>query len=1169
MALTFIYGSSGSGKSEQLFRMILHDAERESDRQFFLIVPEQFTLQAQKEMVRRSSHGVITNVDVVSFERLAFRVFEELGMHTPILDDTGKNLLLRQLAEEHKEDLTVLRTSIDRMGYIDQIKSILSELMQYDVGPEQLDQLLEQDGTQDSLYYRLHDLSIIYHAFLDRLSGTGLTAEQLPDALRKAVPRSHILKDAVLAFDGFTGFTPVQISLLEELMKTADRMYITVTFDARENILQKERIEDLFYMSRKMVHRVSDLAEKTGFGIDEPIRLLQQDSGRFVSNPVLDHLEKNLFRSNVQSFAGDPADSISVISCQNPKQELETACRRIAELVRSRGLHYADFAIVSGNVELYDIYAEDVFSKYELPYFTDRKRVVRYHPLTELIHGALEIISTNYSLESVFRLLNTGLTDLTAEEIDRLDNYCLARGIRGRKKWEREFHFPMKRNRRLRYTDANREERFLSEELDRLNESRQKLVDLMRPFCALFSAGRARVFDISHGLYKLMTDCCAEEKLEAKSRELKDSGKESEGDIFHQVYRIVVDLMDRFVDLMGETELTSEEYAEIFEAGLQGARVGVIPPGNDCVLLGDIERTRIEGVRYLFFVGVNDGIVPKSADNGGILSQYDRERLKRDFGLELAPTPRESVFIQRFYLYWSLTKPSDGLALSYARTDRDGSPIRPSYLIETICSMFPNLTVGILEEGISGFPLTPGGSLDQYVSGLQQLEKSGQNPVWRALHQWYNRSSLWRSQVRTLFQAHFKKPAVPSLKPHEAARLYGTNLMCSVSRLEMFAQCPYRHFLTFGLKLGERPLTDLKERDLGSCYHDILRRFSQKLSDYDLWPVNSLARLNGSLMTDQIRSLLDESIEEFELSQPDSVLFDSARNEYRIQMIRSTINTMADVMLSQVAAGDFRPEYFEESFRLEQEISDVNSENERGDAAQICLNGMIDRVDVLQDEDRTYLRIIDYKMGRRSFSLDEFYYGLQMQLIFYLDAVMESMKRKNMQGEPAAVFYSHIDDPLIDVDSVDEAYIRQGVLKEMKWTGLLDNSCGLRMDHDAEQNKYSYIIPFGINMDGSFSKSESSVSQNEFRSLICYARKMTRRIAGEILDGEISIHPYRMNKKNSCEYCPYHEICGFDDRIDGYEWNDLEKLSKESIKEKIKEEAGDHAQLDEGTESSH
>ena len=577
MSLQFIFGNSGSGKSSYLYRNILKEAAEHPEKNYLVLVPEQFTMQTQRELVRLEKSHAIMNVDVLSFARLAYRVFDELGkQNLRVLEETGKNLVLRKLAGEQKKNLSVLGGNLNRMGYISEVKSLISELTQYNVSPEKLDTFLETEDVGETLRLKMQDISVMYHSFSEYLQGQYITSEEVLSLLCDAAEDSNIIKDSVIVFDEFTGFTPIQNQLLRKLLVLSERIIVSVTMDAGEDFYHCRGEQELFSMSKKTVSVLMKMAEELHVTVEEPVVLSDGKNHRYKNAPSLYFMEQNLFRPYYHKWR-QKEDELRIVSLKNPREELHFVAREITKFVREKQYCYKDIAVVTGDVSLYDNYVDEIFAAYDIPYFLDQTRTILFHPFIEFIRAVLEVVELDFSYESVFRFLRCGLTDITEQQIDLLENYVLAKGIRGRKKWEKQWTFV--------FDDTEKEN------LTEMNEVREKIYGFFAPLSEAFTQGKT-VRDETTVLYELIEKLEIEQKLKQKELEFERQGNQVKAKEYAQIYKIVMDLFDKVVDFLGDEVLPVKEYADILDAGFEAARVGVIPPGNDKVTIGDIERTR-------------------------------------------------------------------------------------------------------------------------------------------------------------------------------------------------------------------------------------------------------------------------------------------------------------------------------------------------------------------------------------------------------------------------------------------------------------------------------------------------------------------------------------------------------------------------------------------------
>ena len=385
MALKLILGNSGSGKTQYLYEQVVRLAEKNPRQNYLVVVPEQFTMQTQRKLVDLSTNHAIMNIDVLSFQRLAYRVFDEMGIgDLQVLEETGKNLVLRKVAQEQEEKLTVLKGNMHRIGYIGEVKSFISELMQYNVSSDTLKKCIHDEKISPQISKKLQDVHVMYEAFEEFLKGHYITSEELLHVLADMAPKSKILKDAVLVLDEFTGFTPVQVELLRKLMTVCSELWVSVTIDEKENFFKNTGMQELFYMSKKTISVFMELAKQTGMEVAEPVIVSGGDKKRFVDAPALYFMEQNLFRKTYRRQSGD-SEEIQIFSMKTPKDELVWTARKINELVQEKGYRYRDIAVVSGDVEGYGNYVESVFKKYQIPYFLYTTKEVLFHPFIDIL----------------------------------------------------------------------------------------------------------------------------------------------------------------------------------------------------------------------------------------------------------------------------------------------------------------------------------------------------------------------------------------------------------------------------------------------------------------------------------------------------------------------------------------------------------------------------------------------------------------------------------------------------------------------------------------------------------------------------------------------------------------------------------------------------------------
>lgn len=1137
MSLQFYFGASGAGKSQTLYDEITIRAGKEEETEFLVIVPDQFTMQTQKAFVEnKNGRGGIRNIDVLSFGRLSHRILEETGGgEKPVLDDTGKSLVLRKVAGEIADKLTIIGKNLHKQGYIHEVKSVISEFIQYGIGEEELGKMIDCSVQRGALEMKLKDLHILYRKFMEYIGGQFITTEETLDLLCSALGKSKLIPRSVVVFDGFTGFTPIQNRVILELMKQTKEVIVTILIDGEENPFFLDGEQKLFHLSKKTAGKLQRLASENGIERKEDVTLSQNPVPRFAQNEEMAHLEKHLFRYPLIPFP-ERTENICLFEAATPREEIHRSAVLIRELVREKGYAYRDIAVVTGDLNAYAPHVRTEFEKCGIPCFVDQTRGILLNPFIEYIKSALSVVISNFSYETVFHYLRSGLADFTMEETDRLENYVLSLGIRGRRSYERMF------TRMPAAIDA--------EELERINGLRERLMEQL----SLLGAKKGTVKEHILALYSFIEKSEIQKKLIRYENIFRMENDYARAKEYAQIYRLVMELLDQIMGLLGEEAMENEEFLDILEAGFQEIQVGTIPQNVDRVLVGDMERTRLNQIKILFFVGVNDGNIPKNSGKGGIISDIDREFLKEaDF--ELAPTPREQMYIQQLYLYMNMTKPTERLFLSFAKAGNDGKALRPSYLINTCRKLFPEIKV----EQFDKRPLeeqmeTRRDAADALAKMMRRFADGGEKAqeekqffcLYTAFLEEERAKEISGKITEAAFAFYKEKPLAKAV----ARAIYGKVLENSVSRLETYAACAYAHFLQYGLELKEREEYRFEAADLGNVFHGILEIFSRRLQEEGY----SLADFGQ----EEGERFIEEAIARYTADYGETILFSSARNAYMINRIRRIMKRTVFSLREQLKKGAFLPDKFEVSFSRLEDISSLNislSEDEK-----MKLRGRIDRVDTYEDGENVYVKVVDYKSGNKQFDLVALFYGLQLQLVVYLNAAMEQQRKEHQDKKivPAALLYYHVTDPLITPEKeLTEEELQEKILASLRMNGVVNEDEHIVSLLDKSFETKSDIIPVERKKDGSLSARSSVMKQEELGGVSEYVNRKIQEIGKGILQGNIALSPYEKGNHSACTYCAYKAACGFDSKIPGMEKRKLDKMSAEEALEKMIERKTD------------
>lgn len=1140
MSLRFYFGPSGSGKSHRIYEEIMQRAAQEPGRNFLIIVPDQFTMQTQKDLVIRSDRGGILNIDVLSFGRLSHRILEEVGTkEMPVLDDTGKSLVLQKIAADLKEQLPAMGSLLHKQGYIHEVKSAISEFMQYGISTQDMDKLIASAEKRGALAMKLRDLKTLYRGFQDYIRDHFITTEETLDVLRRSLVKSKILPDSVVVFDGFTGFTPIQNRLIQELMRVCEETIVTVTIGEEEDPYQMDGEQKLFHLSKKTVADLVKLAAEAEVTRGEDV-FVKGGPNRFTEASALCYLEQNLFRYQYEPYTEKQCE-IRMFEALSPREEVHQTALYIRKLIREEGLTYRDIAVVIGDLEGYASYVETEFGQLEIPCFLDRTRGIVLNPMIEYIKSALQLYIRDFSYDTVFHFLRSGMADISREEIDELENYVIRTGARGYRTYSRLF---TRRTEEMQQGSGQEDTERAEETLERLNRIRQQFADTVE---ILHMAPRAKAGEYVDHLYDFLEQNQVQQKLLNYQQQFEQEGDLAKAREYAQIYRLVMDLLDQIYELLGEEEISLQEFADILEAGFGEITVGTIPQNVDRIVVGDMERTRLKQVKVLFFLGVNDGNIPKNASKGGIISDMDREFLIES-GTEMAPSPRQQMYIQRLYLYLNMTKPSERLYLSYAKVNSDGKGIRPSYLIDTVRKLFPQLAVEYPQnrsrleqiEGRQEGARYLAEELREYADGtLREEERQDFYLMYRA----YEADPEGRDRLTA---AAFRRYKESGLSRIVARALYGRQLENSVSRLETYAACACRHFLQYGLSLQEREEFGFEVSDMGNVYHAVLENFAGKLAESG----RTWWDFDENFATQAIK----EAVEGYAATYGETVLYSSARNEYAITRMSRILTRTVLTLQQHLKQGSFQPDDYELSFRFAEDLDSIHvdlSEEEK-----MHLQGRIDRIDVSEDAEHVYVKVIDYKSGNKKFDLAALYYGLQLQLVVYMNAAMELESRKHPDKEivPAALLYYHIDDPTIETPvELTQEQINEEILTKLRMNGVVNSDPAVVERLDRFLQDKSKVIPVEKKKDGSFSARSGILSREELQVVSAYVDTKIRQIGREILDGKIAANPYEKGNEEACTYCAYKKVCGFDGSIPGYEKRQLEDLDKQTLMQRMQE----------------
>lgn len=1130
MALRFLIGAAGTGKTEYCMKEIINAQSAHRGRQIFL-VPEQYTSQAERDLTARTERKGILTAEVLSFGRLAHQFFAKNGLNRAvILGDVGKQMALQKILLEQRDDLPYFCHMMDKNGFVSRLGKTITEFFRYRVTPEQLETMSNQEGLSHSVQDKCRDMASIYRRYEEFLSETYLTGDTTLSLLEEKLASSAAFEDTEIWLDGFYGFTPQEYGVIAQLLRLCKRVSITLPMDEHSYFASSLPPAAPFFEPHLTKQKLVSLAEEMGIAMESPVFFKENHRSK---TPALAFLEKNYFYGYYKKSPDH--EGIHICSCATRESEMAYAAGQILSLVREKGLRYRDIAIVTNAMSAYEKGLKGILSEAGIPCFVDSRRDIASHPLIGLVNSLLECVVYDFRYESVFSYLKTGLTPMAQEDMDILENYVLAYGIKGYK-WKKDvwaYGFQPGQEAEQAY----------------LNDLRAQVMTPFAPLLALKRKKNLPLRDWVTALVVQLDTLGIAEKLTALSEAAAAKGNAAKAEEHRQIWQILMDVLQKAVEILGDAPMSLDTFARILSAGLEESSMGLIPPTADSLLVGDIERSRLPDIKALLVLGVNDGILPAPAENTGIFTETEREALTAA-GMELAPDGKRKLFEEQFLIYRGLTKPSHALYLTYANGDTEGKALFPSSLIARIAKMYPTLT----EERDDTLPLsslTPGGCFHQLGTQMRKhVEESPMEPLWQDIYSYFATTPQWQQRLSLLRQGFSAHDRRQKLSPKTAKNLYGKNILSSVSRLEWFAACPFAYFAEYGLKARPRQLYQLRTPDLGNLFHQVLEQFAATLKkDGISWQ---------TLTQEETERRMDAAVDEAAPHLGNEILLDSAANRYLIKRLKRISRRAGWTLVRHIQSGMFEPAGYEVGFGPHEALPPIVIG--MSDGSKLILRGKIDRVDLLDAEGNKFVKIIDYKSGTKAFDFQDIYYGLQLQLLLYLDAYLKNHGTESYR--PGGVFYFRITDPTQTVtEEMSAEEIEHLLYSKMQMSGLvLENETVIKAMDEVFVDPVSGgmrlgasdIIPLKYTKKGTPTASSLLATEEEYNALMAFTAKRAAAIGESMKAGIITPAPYRKQNSTPCDYCVFSSICRYEYKDRPY-YRNLRKIGKEDFWENLNE----------------
>lgn len=1166
MSLRIISGRAGTGKTTLIHEEIVKEVqENPLGSPIYLIVPDQMSYQAEYQLTNNYGIQGIIRAQVMTFKRLSWYVLQETGgIAKDQIDKIGYRMLIRRLLEENKEQFTLFRQAANKRGFTQEVEQLIKEFSQYNITSEALTEILskfQSTSAPQTLISKINDLQVIMSELEEKLGDQYVDSDGFYPILIEQMQHSEKLKTAHIYIDGFTAFTVREFEIVKRLLSLAKRVTIVLPFENEEDKFDEQAV---FYRPAVMYDKLKQEVFQLQIETEPRIHLTKNYRH---NNNDLQYIEENFHKSVSEPTRSD--GSVQIIEGSNRRAEVHGIAREIRKLISEEKIRYRDIGIMYRQADVYDPLIATVFPQYDIPFFSNEKRPMLHHPLIEFSRSILEVMTTNWQYESVFRCVKTDLffplnsnLQQMREKADKFENFIIAQGIYGYRWFEKSRWF-YKKYRGLEFSTKTQtdEELKMQSVIDEMKGYIRDPLEKLQKQLEKAVTGK----DIAMALYECIDDLQVYDKLQAlKGVELEEH--ELQGASEHdQAWNKWVNVLDQFVIMFGDQPLTVEEAAKILEEGYDTLQFSNIPPSVDEVTVATVEYSRFDNMKVVFVIGVNDGVYPMRIDHEGLITDIERGWFA-EIDTEVSPTTKHRLLQEAFLIYRAFSSPKERLYVTYAGADEESKAILPSLYVNRLHKLFEvdgvqtlphhRILIDPIEELDNRNALSylrhPRTSLAYLMTYLRQQEYSNElAPEWKAVRTFYETDPYWKSILQVIMKPLLKHNVAEKLSKETTEELYGTELTSSVSRVEKFFRCPFSHFTTYGLRLEERAEYRLENFAMGDLFHEALRWITEETNRQNIqW---------NRLTPKECAALAKMAVEKIVPVFSHQILLSSARYRYIQKKLVRIVERTLIALTQHSKVSHFKPLAIEASFGpgKDEQLPPLEIPLKGGN--KMKLRGRIDRIDSAQVGDKAFLRVIDYKSSSRDLDLNEVYHGLSLQLLTYLHVAVENANYwLDRPVEPAGILYVHVHNPLLSIEEeLTQAELELERMKKFRMKGLLaeDTDSLIAMDEELEEGGSSKIIPVYLKKDGTASESKSRVvPPMTMNQLQHYVQRKHQQAGNAILSGDTSIKPYRLKGRTACDFCSFKSVCQFDQTDPSQSYAQLKAEKTERVVEKIHEE---------------